>query len=144
MTLAELQQWVCDRLSADAWLAARRLVFIPESRRDAAAEADRALRSLGIFGLVMTPAFVGREQEFGQTSGLATCVIQIPEIPSSNRAAAGYATSLDAASRVGIVATTWAGALFRELRLIDTEFKDAIVHAVTLDIPIALSTPTNA
>jgi hypothetical protein len=139
MTLAALQQWVCDELAKDAWLVERRLTFVAESRRDAATAAEIALASAGIFGLVTTPAFIGRGQEVGTVEGLATINVQIIEAVTSNRASAGYASALDAAARVGIDATSWAGALFKSLSLVETEAKEAVCYQAVIEIPIALT-----
>jgi hypothetical protein len=139
MTLAALQQWVCDELAKDAWLVERRLTFVAESRRDAATAAEIALASSGIFGLVTTPAFIGRGQEVGTVEGLATINVQIIEAVTSNRASAGYASALDAAARVGIDATSWAGALFKSLSLVETEAKEAVCYQAVIEIPIALT-----
>jgi hypothetical protein len=139
MTLAQLQQWVCDELAKDAWLVERHLTFIAESRRDAATAAEIALGSVGIFGLVTTPGFTGRGQEVGIIEGLATVNVQIIEAVTSNRASAGYASSLDAACRVGIDATSWAGAVFKSLSLVETEAKEAVCYQAVIEIPIALT-----
>jgi hypothetical protein len=139
MTLAALQQWVCDALATDAWLTQRRLTFVAESRRDAATAAEIALGSSGIFGLVTTPSFIGRGQEVGTVEGIATINVQIIEAVTANRAAAGYASSLDAAARVGINATSWAGALFKSLSLVETEAKEAVCYQAVIEIPIALT-----
>jgi hypothetical protein len=139
MTLAALQQWVCDALATDAWLPEHRLTFVAESRRDAATAAEIALGSSGIFGLVTTPSFVGRGQEVGTIEGLATINVQIIEAVTANRASAGYASSLDAAARVGINATSWSGALFKSLSLVETEAKEAVCYQAVIEIPIALT-----
>jgi hypothetical protein len=139
MTLAALQQWVCDELAKDAWLVERRLTFVAESRRDAATAAEIALASSGIFGLVTTPAFIGRGQEVGTVEGLATINVQIIEAVTSNRASAGYASALDAACRVGINATSWAGAAFKSLSLVETDTKEAVCYQAVIEIPIALT-----
>jgi len=144
MTLAELQQTACDRLSADQWLASRRLSFVPEQKRDAAAEAEAALRRCGIFGLVVTPSFTPRNVDGGVVSGEAVVGVQIVEAVAANRAAAGYATALQAAEHVLCVIASWADATPGPVRLVETDTKEAVAYQADalFQIAISLSTPT--
>jgi hypothetical protein len=139
MTLAELQQTACDRLAADEWLASRRLSFVPEQKRDAAAEAEAALRRCGIFGLVVTPSFQPRNVDGAVVCGEAVVGILIEESVPANRAAAGYATALQAAEHILCFIATWADATPGPISMVEPSTKDAVSYRVDALFQIAIS-----
>jgi hypothetical protein len=143
MTLETLQQWVCDELAKSEWLTARHFSAVPESRADAAADIEAAYDAFGLGCLVMTPSFIAQGgQEDGIVPGIATVAIQIVEIPATNRANAGYATSLAAAQHAGLIASTWPGARLAEIGLVDLKdlaADEAVAHQARVEIEICLS-----
>lgn len=145
MTLETLQQWICDLIAADAWLAGRRVAAVAESRADAAAEIEAATAAFGLCALVMTPAFAADGQEEGIVSGTATVVVQVAEIPATNRAAAGHATALAAAQHIAAAATRWPGCSVAGVRLVDLGGDldgSAVAYQTEIRIPLALSIDT--
>lgn len=144
MTLETLQQWVCDELAKSEWLTARHFSAVPESRADAAADIEDAYAAFGLGCLVMTPSFIADgAQEPGFVPGVATVAIQIVEIPATNRANAGYATSLAAAQHAGLMASTWPSARLAEVSLVDLKdllsAEEAVAHQARIEITLNLT-----
>lgn len=100
MKLKLIQTRIEELLTADEWLAARRVSAVVEDRGDVAAGIAAALERTDLCALVMTPKFAVESAASKTLVGSVRVVVEVIERPASNRERPGHATAQDAAEYI--------------------------------------------
>ena len=102
MTLSSIQQGTAELLQADPFLRQSQAEPIFENDGDLESKVQHALAALGLMVLVLAPN-VRRNGAGAIIDATATVVVQVVEIPTINRARAGYCTAIDMAEHVASI-----------------------------------------